>query len=467
MRYLPVAILVVLLGPAQAAWACATPTPQITSVIEDIVSGDQEAADAAIIKLRDQGPDGLLALVTHYQMRQVKSPDGSMPATSEELIRLKGAIDLVGGQRDCALSQLYWYTDLEAAKQESRQSQRPILSLRLLGKLTDEFSCANSRFFRTTLYANTETSAYLRTNFVLHWQSVRPVPRVTIDFGDGRKLERTLTGNSIHYVLDSDGRAIDALPGLYGPKAFLRGLVNALQAHQALLATSPDRRDAVLIDYHRQRIAALGAAWQNDIRQLGRTSPDRTSQAVAETPQARLAKSSGPNAPDTPAAATAAPRAVAKGVVEVPLIAAMAFNPLADPRVADDEELWRQLAQLHAADAKLDEASVEAMRAKMPTARRAGAVAISKRKVEDPLLRVVLNFQATIALDTVRNEYLLHRQLHDWFVTGKASKDVNVLNERVYAELFLTPSADPWLGLVAQDTYTAIENDGRVTLAKP
>ncbi len=55
---------------------------------------------------------------------------------------------------------------------------------------------------------------------MLHWQSVRPVPRVTIDFGDGRKLERTLTGNSAHYVLASDGTPLDVLPGLYSPLAF-------------------------------------------------------------------------------------------------------------------------------------------------------------------------------------------------------------------------------------------------------
>ena len=45
-------------------------------------------------------------------------------------------------------------------RKESFQQQvgKPILSLRLLGKLTDEFSCANSRFFRTVLYPNAEVS---------------------------------------------------------------------------------------------------------------------------------------------------------------------------------------------------------------------------------------------------------------------------------------------------------------------
>jgi hypothetical protein len=36
------------------------------------------------------------------------------------------------------------------------------------------------------------------------------------------------------------------------------------------------------------------------------------------------------------------------------------------------------------------------------------------------------------------------------------------LNEWVYAELFLTPSKDPWLGLAPSDVYTALDGNGRV-----
>jgi hypothetical protein len=36
------------------------------------------------------------------------------------------------------------------------------------------------------------------------------------------------------------------------------------------------------------------------------------------------------------------------------------------------------------------------------------------------------------------------------------------LNAKVYAELFLTPDSDPWLGLVPRDTFTALEDDGLV-----
>jgi len=97
-------------------------------------------------------------------------------------------LDAVCAQKDCAASHLYWYTDLETARAAAKTSGRPILSLRLLGRLDEELSCANSRFFRSVLYANQRVSKELRDRFVLHWQSERPVPKVTVDFGDGRRL---------------------------------------------------------------------------------------------------------------------------------------------------------------------------------------------------------------------------------------------------------------------------------------
>jgi len=115
---------------------------------------------------------------------------------------------------------LHWYTELPAAVAEAQRTDRPILSLRLLGRLDEALSCANSRFFRKLLYPDARVRELLEDAFVLHWQSVRPVPRVTIDFGDGRVVERTLTGNSVHLILDRQGRPADALPGLFAPHVF-------------------------------------------------------------------------------------------------------------------------------------------------------------------------------------------------------------------------------------------------------
>ena len=77
---------------------------------------------------------------------------------------------------------LNWHTDLTAAIAKARHFKRPILSLRLLGRLDEELSCANSRFFKKLLYPHRQINEVLREQFVLHWQSVRPVPIVTIDF---------------------------------------------------------------------------------------------------------------------------------------------------------------------------------------------------------------------------------------------------------------------------------------------
>jgi hypothetical protein len=268
----------------------------------------------------------------------------------------------------------------------------------LLGKLTDEYSCANSRFFRTTLYANAEISEALRDRFILHWKSVRPVPKVTIDFGDGRKLERTLTGNSIHYVLDSDGRIIDALPGLYGPKAFLRELERAEKTAKQAAGMSAGERESFLASYHRDRAAAIETAYQQDLKTLG----------VAQ---------------------------------------------------ATTDDIWNRIAQLHAGDSQLDAASLALIRSQHPAAAKAARLAISKMVVEDPLVRMVRNFQGSIGVDTARNEYLFHRQIHQWLAAGTTA-EIDAFNDRVYAELFLTPRSDPWLGLMPADTYTALENNG-------
>src|SRR4051794_38714030 len=103
-------------------------------------------------------------------------------------------LDQLCAQKDAHTSLLYWFTDLPAAIAQARRLRKPILSLRLLGRLDEELSCANSRFFRKLLYPQPQINQILRRDFVLHWESVRAVPRVTVDFGDGRRIERTLTG---------------------------------------------------------------------------------------------------------------------------------------------------------------------------------------------------------------------------------------------------------------------------------
>lgn len=169
--------------------------------------------------LRALGPTGVGAYVARF---------GRGPAPE---------LDRICAQHAAHTSLLYWFTDLAAAIAEARRTRRPILSLRLLGRLDQPRSCANSRFFRRLLYPHPQINRLLRDHFVLHWQSVRPVPIVTIDFGNGKVLTRTLTGNSVHVVLDATGRPVDALPGLVAPDVFVAQL---LRAHASATA---DRRE--------------------------------------------------------------------------------------------------------------------------------------------------------------------------------------------------------------------------------
>jgi len=372
----------------------------------DAISEDQTVSAAAITALRADGPAGLQALLDTYAAA-IQRKRAYPSINDAEWQRVSVALDAVARQRDSWASGLYWYTDFERAKAEARASGKPILSLRLLGNLDEEFTCANSRFFRTVLYPNADVGRYLRDHFVLYWQSVRPVPHVTIDFGDGRVLQRTVTGNSIHYVLDAGGRVVDALPGLYGPKAFLAALQSAEQAVLASAKLNGPARDDFIRAYHRERLAEIDREWHADADKLslGAVSPTQW-----------------------------------------------------------DDAVWNKVAALHSEDAKLDASSVMLMKTKMPDAQDANRITVSKFVMETPLLRELRALEKSVAEDTIRNEYMLHRTIHDWLARGEAANGLAAFNERVYAELFLSPLSDPWLGLAPRDAYSALAGGG-VTFA--
>src|SRR5262249_53283856 len=87
-------------------------------------------------------------------------------------------------------------------------------------------------------------------------------------------------------------------------------------------------------------------------------------------------------------------------------------------------------------------------------------ISIGKSLVETPMMRMVRTFQFSLAEDTLHNEYELRPKLLRWLMNGQAPKDLNALNSKVYAELFLTPDSDPWLGLAPADVYTALDHGG-------
>jgi len=313
------------------------------------------------------------------------------------------ALDKICAQHDCYASKLYWYTDLEAAKARARAEHKPILSLHLLGRLDEELSCANSRFFRKILYADGRISALLRKQYVLHWKTVRPVPIVTIDFGDGRVLKRTITGNSIHYLLDSEGKPIDAIPGLVSPKTFLASLSAAETLARELASLPSNRRESALKTWHQARIEETLAAWESDVRRLDPQAPPFKADVPIRV--AQLEKAS--------------------------------------------EGRWFSIGAQHSVEATIAPEVLKQIYSLLPTAPtpwEANRIATSKARVETPLLRQLRSLYYTLAEDSVRNEYQLHRQIHLW-LSSQQYIDVELLNARVYPQLFLMPLDDPWLGL--------------------
>jgi hypothetical protein len=395
------------------------------------VSADSAAQAEALKNLRALGQDGLDALVRTYAGEIAKfSRAGD---ATDEWKRVAFALDSVAAQKDAYASNLFWFTDFEEAKREAQETNKPILSLRLLGNLNEEFSCANSRFFRALLYSNAEVSKYLRENYVLHWKSVRPAPKVTIDFGDGRKIERTLTGNSIHYILDEYGEIIDALPGLYSPSFFLKYLKAArnyeTKPYIEAIGVDKIQNTNPLFRYRRAMFYEITGTRNQTVNaaKVKLTEPENSTRALP-----------------------VAERAVTKMMTERPILTGMPENfSRFEPQI--NLEDWKKLSKLYAAETKFDDASIAFIK------RQNKQTGLTDAQFAG-LLR---NLAEIVALDTTRNEFLFHTKLYSWLNNTRAETPaLESFNTRVYAELFKTPESDKWLGLYTTDVYTALDGNG-------
>jgi hypothetical protein len=346
-------------------------------------------------------------------------------------------IDELAGQRYATWSGLYWHRDLGQAVAEARATGKPILSLRMLGRLDRDLSCANSRFFRVALYANAQVSRFLADHFVLHWSSERPVPIARIDFGDGRVLERTLAGNSAHYVLDAQGRPVDVLPGLYSPALFLDALARSEPvARRAAALRGPARADLITA-FHRRESARAGSLAAG----LGSAAPSASGASLMEAEMV----------------------APSKARVETPVVESLQLGP---PPTLDELQAWRRdsarWAELGAAlaarvgPARLDDASRALVAALQPTdwSRAGGPISAAA------LDRLVASFEALMTRDSAYNELVLHQEIHRRLADPSEQTDFASLNRWVYATLFLTPAEDPWLGMATPDAWTALPGDG-------
>jgi hypothetical protein len=383
-------------------------------------------------------------------VRHDQEADGPVKET------LAARIDAIAHQKYATVSRLYWHVDLESAKAAAREQQRPILHLRMLGNLEQDLSCANSRLFRATLYANQDLSEFLRERFVLYWSSERPVPRVTIDYGDGRTLERTTAGNSAHYVLDEEGHVLDVLPGLYAPTAFRHELEGSLTLVAQVRDKSDAERASLIADYHRQLVVAVARDWERLAATPG--MPDRRRLATQTRSQTSVA---------------AAERAtIAKAAVELKDLRLFAKELALEPLGDDQIRMWAAAGrtlyvpvganwpalpgEVLASARVLDEASHALI------IRLHDATPPALRSTDEDLRAMVARLEETIVADTALNQLQLRPQISREIVRRGGRMDFATLNAWIYAQVFHTPREDAWLGLLPRDVFTGLPGDGVV-----
>jgi hypothetical protein len=107
------------------------------------------------------------------------------------------------------------------------------------------------------LFSRDDVARLVNDNFEAVWESVRPVPLVHIDFGNGTVLTRTLHGNIATYACAADGQVLDVVAGIYTPDAYKERLTQL-----RLLANYVDQEGAAkrtdrLVAYHNGQRAAL------------------------------------------------------------------------------------------------------------------------------------------------------------------------------------------------------------------
>ncbi len=372
-------------------------------------------------QLRALGPQGLKTALAKYD----QLPTG--PA-KEEQARI---VDSVAGQRYATSSRLYWYTDLERAKAAAKKTNTPILSLRMLGRLDEDFSCANSRLFRTVLYSNAAVSSYLRENFTLHWSSERPVPKVTVAFGGGRVLKSTIAGNSAHYLLTNDGTPVDVLPGLFSPKAF----VDTLEPSRRF-ANSLKRGDSMArrIREHHETLSRRGAKEfeRLPVAQRSALTPYRVRAVGRELLGAEMLT-------------------VTKSMIEMPIAKSLSAG---DTEVLDASAVLRAVTSTE----PLDENSRELIIAMGPT-----DWGTEPAKLKGSALAMMFaELERQVAGDTLINRHGLYSLIHALFIQD-ASRNFETLNSLIYSDIFVTPASDPWLGMGREQGFTGLPRDGLPT----
>lgn len=177
------------------------------------------------------------------------------------------------------------------------------------------------------LFSQPQVANLLNEGFECAWESVRDVPKITIDFGGGTVLQRTLVGNIATWFCFADGEAFGVLPGLVDASELLASASAALQAHgQTNAGRGPDARRLARESLLRRVAAASPTAPTRSVSTPAARQFSDLSKSLVEDPLRRAA--------GMPPASAAVPD-VSKRAVEQPLRVAAGVPDAADVVAAD------------------------------------------------------------------------------------------------------------------------------------
>ncbi|MFL5242497.1 MAG: hypothetical protein ACJ8FY_10350 [Gemmataceae bacterium] len=107
------------------------------------------------------------------------------------------------------------------------------------------------------LFSKEDVAQAINTLFEPAWESVRAVPIVKIDFGNGKVVTRTLNGNIATYVCTPEGEVLDIMAGIYTPAQYLANLREFNLLARYVDQQGKDKRGESLKSYHEVQEKAL------------------------------------------------------------------------------------------------------------------------------------------------------------------------------------------------------------------
>ena len=107
------------------------------------------------------------------------------------------------------------------------------------------------------MFSREDLASFINRSFEPVWQTVRPVPLVHLDFGNGNRVTRTLHGNIATYVCTAGGQVLDVLPGIYTPAVYLERLNQFRLLANYVDQEGIQKREPRLRAYHAGQAAAL------------------------------------------------------------------------------------------------------------------------------------------------------------------------------------------------------------------